>query len=102
MASSDNDNDKNRTRGGVSDFPDPPKEQDKCRDFLVNFTDLSGHRKYFEQLVRWHVATNYLWNLSHQCCYSARDRQSRKNAVANRIGGCPECKQKLNVSYSRV
>lgn len=52
MASTDNDTINNRNRGILSDFPDPSKEQDKCRDFLINFTDRSDHRKYFEQLVR--------------------------------------------------
>lgn len=52
MASTDNDINNNRNRGILSDFPDPSKEQDKCRDFLINFTDRSDHRKYFEQLVR--------------------------------------------------
>lgn len=53
MASTDNDTNNNRNRGILSDFPDPSKEQDKCRDFLINFTDRSSdNRKYFEQLVR--------------------------------------------------
>jgi len=53
MASADNDaNNNNRNRGILSDFPDPTKELDKCRDFIVNFTDRNDHRKYFEQLVR--------------------------------------------------
>ena len=38
----------NRQRGG--DFPEPAKEQDKCREFLTNFIS-NNTRKYYEQLV---------------------------------------------------
>jgi hypothetical protein len=39
----------NKHRGG--DFPDPVKEQDKCREFLSNFT-VNESRKYIDQLVK--------------------------------------------------
>lgn len=41
-------NNGNRQRGG--DFPEPAKEQDKCREFLTNFI-YNNTRKYYEQLV---------------------------------------------------
>ena len=41
-------NNGNRQRGG--DFPEPSKEQDKCREFLTNFIS-NNTRKYYEQLV---------------------------------------------------
>mmetsp|Transcript_14533 Transcript_14533/g.32609 ORF Transcript_14533/g.32609 Transcript_14533/m.32609 type:complete len:617 (+) Transcript_14533:83-1933(+) len=37
----------NKQRGG--DFPDPTKEQDKCREFLLNYQS-AGSRKYYDQL----------------------------------------------------
>jgi hypothetical protein len=42
-------NNGNRQRGG--DFPEPSKEQDKCREFLTNFIS-NNSRKYYDQLVR--------------------------------------------------
>jgi hypothetical protein len=73
-------NNGNRQRGG--DFPEPSKEQDKCREFLTNFIS-NNSRKYYDQLVRKqsppvNVSVRYVTKLT---CVTSRSKRLQADNV---------------------